>query len=69
MAMTSFLPMSDGSAGRVRYRSSNSTDEHQEARQYQRDLVYEVEYGTSVETTSPAMLFGDLNLDGNSIYA
>ena len=67
-ATLSFLTMSDGSAGRIRYCSSTSIDDHQDSRQYRRDLVYEVEYGTLVETTSPVMLFGDLSLADNFIY-
>ena len=69
LSTTSFLTMSDSSAGRLRYCSSTSIDDNQELRQYRRDLIYEVEYGTSINTASPAMLFGNLNLAGDSIYA
>ena len=68
LSMTSFLMMSDDSAGRVRYRSSTVIDDHQDVRQYRRDLIFEVEYGTCVAASSPAMLFGDVAVAGNSNY-
>ena len=68
-AATPFLNLRDGSSARVRYRSSESFDDHQDAMQYRRDLVYDVEYGTTSLTVSPSMLFPDLNLGDVSIYS
>ncbi len=68
LAATSFLRLADGSGGRVRYRSGTSIDDDQDAQVYRRDLVYDVEYGTSVTGMVPSMLFGDLVMNGNGIY-
>jgi hypothetical protein len=68
LAATSFLTLTDGSGGRVRYRSSSSIDDDQDAQAYRRDLVYDIEYGTSVANVVPSMLFGDLVMNGNGIY-
>jgi hypothetical protein len=64
-----FLTLSDGTGGRIRYRSTASFDDDQDAQQYRRDLVYEVEYGTTVLADAPSLLFGDLICNGASIYA
>jgi len=68
LAATSFITLADGSGGRVRYRSSSSIDDDQDAQVYRRDLVYDVEYGTSVAGVVPSMLFGDLVMNGHGIY-
>jgi len=64
----SFLTLGDGSAGRLRYRSTQCFDDDQDAQQYRRDLIYEVEYGTSLVEAAPAMLFGDLVWAGAGTY-
>ena len=69
LASTPFLTLADGSAGRLRYRSMSSDDNQQDSHQYRRDLIYDVEYGTSLQVNSPVMLFGGLNWTGQSIYA
>ncbi len=69
LASTSFLTLPDGSNGRIRYKSTGSNDDNQNTPEYRRDLLYEVEYGTTQESTAPVMLFGDLNLIGSPIYA
>lgn len=68
LSSVAFLPLADGTAGRIRFRSTASYDDDQDAQQYRRDLVYEVEYGTTVEAAAPSMLFGDLIWSGTSIY-
>jgi hypothetical protein len=69
LSAMAFLEFADGGAGRLRYRSTASVDEDQDARQYRRDLLYDVEYGTFAKASSPAMLFGDLELAGGTILA
>ncbi len=68
LSSVSFLTLADGTAGRIRFRSTASYDEDQDAQQYRRDLVYDVEYGTTVEAAAPSMLFGDLIWSGTSFY-
>jgi len=62
------LALADGTSGRIRFKSTTSHDDDQDAQQYRRDLVYDVEYGTTVEVAAPSMLFGDLIWSGASIY-
>jgi hypothetical protein len=69
LSSVAFLTLADGTAGRIRYRSTASFDDDQDAQQYRRDLVYEVEYGTTVISDAPSLLFGDLICNGASIYA
>jgi len=64
----SFLTLADGTSGRLRYRSTASFDDDQDAQQYRRDLVFDVEYGTTVDANAPSMLFGDLMWSGTPIY-
>jgi hypothetical protein len=52
----------------VRYRSTACFDDDQDAQQYRRDLVYDVEYGTTFEQAAPSMLFGDLMFSGTPFY-
>jgi hypothetical protein len=68
LATQAFLTLADGTAGRVRYRSTACFDDDQDARQYRRDLVYDVEYGTTFEQAAPSMLFGDLLFSGTPFY-
>jgi len=68
LSSVSFLTMGDGTSGRIRYRSTASFDDDQNAQQYRRDLVYDIEYGTTVEQAAPSMLFGDLMWSGTPIY-
>jgi hypothetical protein len=65
----SFLDLADGSSGRLRYRSTDSSDDLQDAHQYRRDILYNVEYGTISREASPSMLFGDLTWAGETLLA
>jgi len=64
LAQTAFLDLADGTAGRLRYRRTASHDDDQAARLYRRDLVFDVDYGTTIPGTAPSMLFGDLEING-----
>ena len=68
LATQAFLTLADGTAGRVRYRSTTCFDDDQDGRQYRRDLVYDAEYGTTFEQAAPSMLFGDLMFSGTPFY-
>ncbi len=68
LSTLAFLALRDGTSGRLRYRSAASFDDDQDARQYRRDLVYDVEYGTTFEQAAPSMLFGDLMFSGTPFY-
>ncbi len=59
LSAITFLNFADGTAGHLRFHSSMVFDQHQDAALYRRDLVYAVEYATTLTATLPAMLFGD----------
>lgn len=57
-----FLALPDGLAGRLRVVASIPTDKAQAATLYRRDLLYSVEYATSVSLALPTLLFGNATL-------
>ena len=64
-----FLELPDGTGGRLRYRSTASFDDRQDAQSYRRDLIYDVEYATTDALAAPPMLFGDLQMAGVDTFA
>ncbi len=64
LAAMDFLPLADGTAGRILSRGSSVSDHARRARLYRRDLVYAVEYATTLTETLPAMIFGEMALCG-----
>ena len=69
LATVRFLGLPDGTGGFVRYRSTSSFDERQDAQSYRRDLVYDVEYATTDVRSAPSMLFGDLQMSSAELFA
>ena len=67
-AQVAFLALTDGSAGRLRYRKTAAHDDDQSAKLYRRDLIYSVEYGTTVTSSGPSFLFGDVVLEGATCW-
>ncbi len=61
-----FMPLADGSYGRVRFEQTVTEDKTGEASLYRRNLVYDVEYPTTLTQMSPAMLFGTLAVSVNA---
>lgn len=68
-AQLSFMTLSDESRARVSYKNTVSFDQSQNALLYRRDLIYAAEYPTIVTLPLPALLFGALDINGNTIYA
>lgn len=62
LAQVNFIALPDGSCGRLRYRSGAVIDRAEDASLYRRDLLYTVEYPTTLRALLPEMLFGDLTL-------
>lgn len=58
LAAQNFLTLADGSSGRLLYVSAAVTDSYEEATLYRRDLLYSVEYPTTLSETEAPMLFG-----------
>ncbi len=69
LAQIAFLTLADGTGGRLRFRNTASFDDGQDAGVYRRDLVYDVEYATTVISMLAAMLFGDLVSNGVTFFA
>lgn len=63
LAQCAFLVLADGTAGRLRFRVSASADDGAGAAVFRRDLIYQVEYGTTSSGRVPTVLFGDLTID------
>ena len=57
-----FIGLADGLSGRITFVSSTVFDQTQDASLYRRDLVYAVEYATTVSAMLPSMIFGDATL-------
>lgn len=62
LAQVNFISLADASVGRLRYRSSSVSDQAEDASLYRRDLVYQVEYPTTLVELLPTMLFADIGL-------
>jgi hypothetical protein len=62
LAATPFLALADGSAARLRFVASRSSDQDEMAFLYRRDLIYSAEYPTLAATSLPGMLFADVTL-------
>jgi len=62
LSVRAFIGLPDGSSGRVRFVSSMVFDQSQNAALYRRDLVYAVEYATTVSALLPSMIFGNATL-------
>jgi hypothetical protein len=68
-AATPFLTLTDGSAARLRFVSTTTFDQKQDAALYRRDLLYTVEFPTTQVAIQPSMLFGTLDLGTSVITA
>jgi hypothetical protein len=62
LAFTTFLTLSDQSAGRLIYKNSLVSDLFQKDRLYRRDLMYTVEYGTTQTETDTQITQEQLNV-------
>jgi hypothetical protein len=62
LSSLSFIVLGDGSSGRLRYVGTTEFDQSQDAALYRRDLVYSVDYQTTVADTLPSMIFGNTTL-------
>jgi hypothetical protein len=64
-----FLTLADGTGGRLRFHGTANLDDDQTASIYRRDMIFSVEYGTTLLNSNPTMLFGDLVYNGSVILA
>lgn len=68
-AQAAFMTLSDESRAKVTYKNTASFDQSQNALLYRRDLIYAAEYPTIVTLPLPSLLFGVLDMNGNTTYA
>jgi hypothetical protein len=67
---TMFLTMPDTSAARFRYCNTHVSDEKQTTQLYRRDLIYDVEFATTVADTADQVTLVQVNNGSNtSIYS
>jgi hypothetical protein len=64
----SFLGLADNVAFRLTYKNTSSYDQAQNALLYRRDLIYTVEYPTTITIRAQSMLFGASDLNQNITY-
>ena len=68
-AATPFLTLADGSAARLTFVSTTTFDQSQDASLYRRDLLYAVEFPTTLVASQPSMLFGTVGIGADIITA
>lgn len=66
LSASDFLPLPDGTVGRLRFRGSVVRDRNQDAALYRRDLRYEVDFATTFSVATPSMMFGDFTMIGGA---
>ncbi|MBV8613721.1 MAG: hypothetical protein JOY66_08095 [Acetobacteraceae bacterium] len=64
-----FIDLSDGTQGRLTYAGTTVFDQSQDALLYRRDLIYSVEYATTLSANQPAMLFGQIDINAATVPA
>jgi hypothetical protein len=67
LAGLNFMPLADGTYGRVRFAGVTASDGGADADLYRRDLIYAVEYPTALAQITPAMLFGATVVAANDV--
>lgn len=60
------IALTDGTAGRMRYVKSETIDGGQKAGLYRRDLVYSVEYGTTITRRAAAIVAQQVDISGGT---
>ena len=69
LSASAFIPLADGTAGRLRFVSSALFDQSADAALFRRDLVYSVDYATTAAELLPVMIFGDATLAPQGVAA
>ncbi len=61
-----FITLADNSAARLIFSGTTVFDQSQNAILYRRDLIYSVEYATTITDQQSSMLFGSLDLNSTN---
>jgi hypothetical protein len=67
LAATTFLTCADTSAARFRYHGSTSSDRGQKEQAYRRDLIYDVEYATTLTDTATEITSVPVTTEGGPV--
>jgi hypothetical protein len=59
LSAVDFVALPDGTSGRLLFRNSVAMDQAENAALFRRDLLYTVDYATTVSAALPSMIFGD----------
>ena len=65
LSQLSFINLPDGMTGRVRYEKSATLDNQQKENLYRRDLIYSVEYATTVGDNAAEIVAHIMNIAGS----
>ncbi len=68
LATQTFIALADGSSARIKFNASETRDLDEDASLYRRDLIYSVEYPTTLQQMAPAMLFGTAGLTADAVF-
>ena len=69
LASTRFTALAGGSQARVSFASTTTIDRSENAALYRRDLLYDIEYPTTLLAVQPSMLFGTATFNSNYVIA
>ena len=67
MAAFDFIGLPDGTAGRLRFIASIESDRAQDAALYRRDLIYTMDYATTLSADLPRLMFEETQVSGNGV--
>jgi len=62
-----FLGLPDGMAGRLRFIATTSTDRAEAAALYRRDLIYTVDYATTITANLPRLLIEGMRVEADGV--
>ncbi len=68
LSSANFIALKDGSFGRITFSGSEVSDQASDATLFKRQLLYLVEYPTTLVQITPAMLFGSNNISVNADF-
>jgi hypothetical protein len=69
LAALSFIALPDQTQGRLTYNGTAVFDQSQDALLYRRDLIYSVEYPTTISELQPPLLWGQLGFGAATVPA
>lgn len=68
LATPNFVGLADGSSGHIVYAGGTTTDAGADAALYRRDIIYTVEYPTTLAEMTPAMMFGVGGIEADGAF-